>query len=466
MPVSDMSAIDAAWLRMDRPTNLTIITSVMWFARPPDWEAVEELLRERLVARFPRFSQLAVEPRIPLGMPQWEDDPDFDLRRHVHRHTLSVPGDEASLEAFVATLQSTPLDRDRPLWSAHLVDGFGDGAAIVWRIQHCIVDGVSLARVLLSLGDHAPEAGIAAEVKRHPPRLPAVAGRVAPVMLAGRTLAAATAREARYAVAHPGRILRGRIVGVDARALAKIARTGPDTPTVLKGPLGIPQRTSWTTPMSLDEVKQIGRPTGATVNDVALAALAGALRDHLAARGSLVEEIRAYMPFNLRPPQEPIPRELGNRFGLVFLTLPIGVAARRERLACVQQRMSEIKRSGEGRVVFDGLSLMGIWPTPNARLWTDLFSAKATVVVSNIVGPDEPIRLAGVTVIGLLIMAPRSGSVGLGVTIFSYNGRVTFGVNADAALVPHPDELLRGVVAELRALRRLGTVPTPAQSAV
>src|ERR1019366_6993788 len=109
------------------------------------------------------------------------------------------------------------------------------------------------------------------------------------------------------------------------------ARTRSHTPTVLKGPRSVPQRTTWTTPVSLQEVKQIGRPSGATVNDVALAALAGALRDYLTARGSLVEEIRAYMPFNLRPPQEPIPRELGNLFGLVMLTLPIGVAAPRGR---------------------------------------------------------------------------------------------------------------------------------------
>ena len=197
-------------------------------------------------------------------------------------------------------------------------------------------------------------------------------------MLAGRKLATAIARETRDAVAHPGGILRGRIAGVDTRSLAKIARTGPDTPTVLKGPLSVPQRTSWTTPMSLEDVKRIGRPTGATVNDVALAALAGALRDYLAARGSLVEEIRAYMPFNLRPPDEPIPRELGNMFGLVFLTLPIGVAARRERLACVQRRMTEIKRSGEGRVVFDGLCVMGISPPGSGRLSIDFFSAKAT----------------------------------------------------------------------------------------
>jgi len=460
--VSDMSAIDAAWLRMDRPTNLAIITSVLWFARPPDWDAVEELLRERLVDRFPRFRQRAVEPRIPIGMPRWEEDPRFELGRHLHRHRLPAPGDQAALEAFVATLQSTPLDRDKPLWSAHLVDGFGDGAAIVWRIQHSIVDGISLGRVLLSLSDHTPEAGIAPDAKQDTPPLPAVAGYAAPAMLAGRKLTAAIARETRYAVAHPGGILRGRIAGVDTRSLAKITRTGPDTPTVLKGPLSVPQRTSWTTPMSLDEVKQIGRPTGATVNDVALAALAGGLRDYLAARGSLVEEIRAYMPFNLRPPGEPIPRELGNLFGLVILTLPIGVAARRERLACVQRRMTEIKRTGEGRVAFDGLCMIGISPFGGERLSIDFFSAKVTMVVSNMVGPNEPIRLAGVPVKGMLIMAPRTGSVGLGVSIFSYNGRVTIGVNADAGLLSDPDELLRAIVVELRALRRLTTAQSPA----
>ena len=277
----------------------------------------------------------------------------------------------------------------------HFLDGFGDGAAVVWRIQHCIVDGVSLARVLQALGDNAPEAGIAPEVKRHTPRLPSVAGRAAPVMLAGRTLAAATARETRHAVAHPRRILRGQMARVDTRSFVKIARTGPDTQTVLKGRLGAPQRTTWTTPMSLDDVKQIGRPSGATVNDVALAALAGALRGYLVARGSLVEEIRAYMPFNLRPPEEPIPRELGNMFGLVFLTLPIGVASRRERLARVQRRMTEIKRSGEGRVAFDGLCAIGISPRGSERLSIDFFSAKATLVVSNIAGPDKPICLAG-----------------------------------------------------------------------
>lgn len=154
--------------------------------------------------------------------------------------------------------------------------------------------------------------------------------------------------------------------------------------------------------------------------------------------------------------------QLGNLFGLVILALPIGVDDRRERLACVQRRMSEIKRTEEGRVAFDGLCMMGISPPGSERPLMDFFSAKTTVVVSNMPGPEKPIRLAGVTVKGMLIMAPRTGTVGLGVSIFSYNGRVSFGVSADAGLVPHPDELLRAIVAELRALRRLATAPSRA----
>ena len=122
--------------------------------------------------------------------------------------------------------------------------------------------------------------------------------------------------------------------------------------------------------------------------------------------------------------------------------------------------MADIKRSEEGRLAFDGLRALVVWPRGSERLAIDFFSSKATVVVSNMPGPAQPIRLAGVTVKGMFVMAPRSGSVGLSVTIFSYNGRVTFGVNADAALLPHPSELIGGIVAELRALRHLQSAPS------
>lgn len=156
-----MSHADAAWLHMDQPTNLMVITAVIWFDERPDWERVRETVRRRLVERFPRFRQRVVEGRTPLSGPHWEDDTDFDLDLHLHRVALPAPGDREALQAFVADLMASPLDPSKPLWHVQLVDGYGDGAAVVFRIHHCIADGIALARVMLSLTDETVDAGIA-----------------------------------------------------------------------------------------------------------------------------------------------------------------------------------------------------------------------------------------------------------------------------------------------------------------
>lgn len=142
-----MAAADAAWLRMDRPTNLMVVTSVMWFDDPLDWDAVRELLDSRVIARFPRFSQRVVEDH---GL-FWEDVEDFDLSDHLHPVRLPDPGDQEALETFTSSLISVPLPHDRPLWDLYLVDPYGDGCALVFRMHHAIADGVALARLLLSL---------------------------------------------------------------------------------------------------------------------------------------------------------------------------------------------------------------------------------------------------------------------------------------------------------------------------
>jgi WS/DGAT/MGAT family acyltransferase len=151
-----MAAGDAAWLHMDRETNRMIVNSVMWFDEPLDWAAVRSLLHERLIRRFPRFSQRVVDR--PTGV-WWEDDETFDLDLHLHRVALPAPGTVADLQRYVSGLVGTALPRNRPLWEIHFVDGFrGEGSAIVSRIHHCIADGVALSRVMLSLTDDKHEA--------------------------------------------------------------------------------------------------------------------------------------------------------------------------------------------------------------------------------------------------------------------------------------------------------------------
>jgi diacylglycerol O-acyltransferase / wax synthase len=129
MSAQRMSNADAAWLHMDRPTNLMVVNALLWFDEPVDVDRVREILRSRLVEPFPRFRQLVTEPRLGIGAPSWEDDPDFNLDRHVHHLAVPAPGGKRALEELASDLIACPLGRRKPLWDMYLVDGFGGG----WR---------------------------------------------------------------------------------------------------------------------------------------------------------------------------------------------------------------------------------------------------------------------------------------------------------------------------------------------
>lgn len=447
-----MSNADAAWLHMDRPTNLMVVNGLMWLDGPVDVERAKAIVRERLVERFPRFRQRVAEPHLGLGVPSWQDQPDFDLDLHVHRLALPAPGDTAALQELVGDLMAQPLDRSRPLWDMYLVEGYGEGTAIVSRMHHCIADGIALTRVLLSLTDDQPDAGVAARERAGGDRgrLDAV---VAPVRF-GAHLADAALHEGFALASHPRSELPsflGRAV-TDVRTLGKLLLTGSDPKTVFKGELGVARKVTWTDRIELDDVKAIGHATSTTVNDVLLAAVSGALHRYMAGRGDSAEEIRAMVPFNLRPLDQPLPRELGNRFGLVYLTLPVGEATPAARLADVHQRMDRIKRTPEGVLSYAILGVIGTTPVQIERRLIDVFAPKTTAVMTNVPGPRRPIYFAGTKVSGILGWVPASGSIGMGVCIFSYDGGVTIGLQVDPRLVPDPEAIVTGITAELAAL--------------
>lgn len=148
--------VDTIWLNMDRPENLMVIDSVMWFDEPVDWERLKQVLQHRLVDRYPVFSQRPVDPSLGLGLPHWEDDPDFSLAHHVHHRTLPQPGNELALQRYVEQQMHHTLDRGHPLWEVHLLDGFESGSAVVMRFHHALADGIALAQVMLSLTDDTP----------------------------------------------------------------------------------------------------------------------------------------------------------------------------------------------------------------------------------------------------------------------------------------------------------------------
>jgi WS/DGAT/MGAT family acyltransferase len=228
----------------------------------------------------------------------------------------------------------------------------------------------------------------------------------------------------------------------------------PDPKTAYKGKLGLAKRAAWSETISVEDVKVVGRALGCTVNDVLLTAMAGGLRRYLASHGGAPPGLnfRAAMPVNLRPLERMA--DLGNQFGLVFLSIPVGIEDPVERLAELKRRSSKLKRSLEPLVVLWILKTMGSLPVWVHNLVVRIFAAKTTAVMTNVPGPRKPLYLAGRKIRDIFFWVPQSGRVGLGISIFSYAGQVRLGVGTDAGLVPDPQVLVDGFHDEFEALYR------------
>ncbi|MGZ4665522.1 MAG: wax ester/triacylglycerol synthase family O-acyltransferase [Frankiaceae bacterium] len=463
-----MSAVDAAWLHMDRPTNLMVINAVTWLDAPVDWEAVAKIVEERLVRRFPRFRQRVVESALPFPALYWEDDPHFSVEHHIHHVALPAPGGTRALQSFVGDLMSVPLDRTKPLWHMYFVDGYGEGCAAMTRIHHCVGDGVALARVLLALSDEwvaGPDLAAAARPAERPQGLTGLLGTLTRPTAAGVRAADAMVHEGIEVLTHPSKLRDIAALGHnDTAALAKLTLTPPDARTVFRGPGVVSKRAVWAEPLPLTDVQAIGRPVHATVNDVLLSAVSGAIGRYLDRRGGRVDNLRTFIPFNIRPPDQPLPATLGNKFGLIFLDLPVGIRDPLARLAELSRRMEAAKRSPEAAVSYGLIEGMGLTPAEVEKQVLDFFTAKASAVMTNVPGPREPLRLAGVRVGGVIAWAPRTGDMPIGLSIFSYAGEVVVGLSVDAALVPQPETILTGIEEELQALRLLSAPREPAST--
>jgi diacylglycerol O-acyltransferase len=438
-----VSAIDAAWLRMEEPANLMMVTGVLLFEGRVDPDRLRAVVEERLLP-FARFKQRVQEPMLGIGMPRWVTDERFDLDAHLHHVALPAPGDKTMLESLVSDLMSTPLDFSKPLWQFHLVEHSG-GGALVSRIHHAIADGMALVQVLLSLTDTTPRP----RRQRRSPAHDEAAAAGPDLLRAGRWLAQAGFGLVR----DPAEAVRLAGLGAGAAAtLARIALLAPDPPTALKGRLGVMKRAAWSEPIPLAEVRAAGARAGCTINDVLVTAAAGALRRYLDARGDELDglDVRAALPVNLRPADQA--HRLGNQFGLVFLSLPLGMADPRERLAEVKRRMDQLKSSLQPVVAFGALAGIGILPTRLQPLPVQFFGSKASLVLTNVPGPRERLYLAGEPVQRAMFWVPQSGRLGLGISILSYAGEVLVGVAADAGLIPDPQVIVDAFHAEIEAL--------------
>ncbi len=426
--------VDTIWLNMDRPENLMVIESLMLLESVPDWDRVVDVVRTRMVEPYPVFRERPVPPHRPWNMPRWEPDPDFRLERHLHRVRLPAPGDDAALQRYVDRHLHRPLDRGHPLWEAHLIEGYGDGAAVFYRVHHSLADGIALTRVVLSLTDPAPRG-------KRPAVLP-LPGNAGGLPSLARSLVPRGVLDVGRLAVRTGQV-----------AAALLLTRNPDS--VLGGQPELRKRVVWSEAFPLEDLKSVGRLCGATLNDVLMSAVAGAMHRYQVEQGAEPVDLTTMVPVNVRPLDRELPAELGNRFALVFFTFPSAVAAPLQRLAETKRRMDWLKRSPESVMTFGLIMAIGRTVADVERYVVDFFANKAIGVTTNVAGPTEIRHFAGTPVTGILGWVPGSGHHTVGVCIFTYAGTVRVGFRVDAARVRRPQRLLAAFETELSDLVEL-----------
>ncbi len=451
-----LSNVDAAWLHMEDRTNLMVITAVMAFHEPLDFKDVKTVLEDRFIC-FDRFRQRVVEGGAPFLGPRWVEDEHFNMKSHLIRLGLPKPANKDELEELVSTLASTPLDPTKPLWPFHFIDNYRGGSALIGRIHPCIGDGIALIRVLLSMTDDSPTGYKPTKRPRRRRRTQAAGFWLPEVVNEAfytvRKITGQVVESGVEVLTTPGKLMSLADEAAQATGvLARLASMPADPKTCFKGPLATQKRCAWSEIMPLDAVKAFSKEVGATINDVLLAGVSGALRHYLIDSGERDLDgmnIRATVPVNLRP--EGPPGELGNLFGLVFLSLPVGLPTRMARLRELKKRMDVIKNSSEAIVTFGVLNAVGMASAEIESAAIGFFGAKATAVMTNVPGPPHEIYLAGKAIRSMMFWVPQAAHLGLGVSILSYAGQVRLGVISDAGLIPRPAAIIEHFEKEMNA---------------
>ena len=430
--------VDSVWLEMDQPDNLMIVEGLMVVDGDLDRETYVELMRTRVVDVFPRFRQRAAWSWLPWPSRWWQDDPDFDLDRHITEETLPEPGDDAVLQAHLAGYLSRALDQRHPPWEVHLIHGYAGGTAIYTRLHHALADGTALMRVIMSLVDEEPPSVTVEE--------------------SGSSLLR-TATGVVRALPGAGRFVTTPMVAehlVMARRPASPLSVAPHHDKVAV----------WAPPIEVADLRPLRHATGTTVTDVMMSALAGSLRRWLAEHGAdPTDDLPTMVPVDLRGSAALKPDALGNQFALVLLDLPTSVDTALGRLIETSLRMRALKESPEAWLTYSLLQAMGFLHARVRGLVTDFFAHKATGVTTSVRGPDEPLHLVGLPITRLWAWAPMSADQSFSTSIIGYAGQIHLGFKVDATAVPDPQVLVAGVLAELAELMALAPPEAEVRSA-
>src|SRR5262249_8547615 len=420
-----LSSMDAAFLYYERPVQRLHVGSLSLLDGPVPYDAFTDLTVQRL-ATLPRYRQRPVRPALDWALPSWQDVPRFDPRHHIRHVGVPPPGGDAELHALVDELMAAPLDPDSPLWETYLIDGLADGrAAILNKIHHCMIDGVSGAQLLEVLTDPGAEPGIV-------PPTPS------PML---RTHGSDGARpwSARAAV----------------EAVTTLARWAlePTSRLPFNGPISAERRLRWTT-LSLERLLAVRGAVGCKLNDVVLSVIAGGLRRWLAAHAVAADRlcVRALVPVGVRTAGSELP--LGTLVSAMFPVLPVDIADPVERVHKVAVHMNDLKDRGQAHATGLLMALAGALPAPVSALLGRMLPSwpMINVVCTNVPGPREARYVLGRRIVGIHPIVPLFEGLGLGFAILSYADQISIAACADPAQVPDVESVTDAIATEFEAL--------------
>jgi diacylglycerol O-acyltransferase / wax synthase len=451
----DASFVDAE--DQDRQASFAIASIAVFEGPAPSYEEFLTSIAGRLPL-VPLYRRKLRKVPFGLGPPVWVDDPNFDLRYHVRQTALPAPGGDQELRRLMARVMTQRLDRDYPLWEYWLVEGLDQGRwALISKVHHCMVDGVSGTDLYRVIFDASPEPAPPPAADDRP--VPAEPSALELAARAGLNAALLPLREGnavRRAVANPRATFRQ---SADAlRGMVKMTGTlWPAPRSSLTGPIGRQRRYTWAR-ASLEDVKTIKQELGGTVNDVFLAAISSGFRALLLARG---EEPAASMVPSLIPVSVRSEGEEGiyeNRVSAIVADLPVHIADPAERLAAVRTQVSALKASKESAAGETMVSLGRFAPFALASMFVrfafSLPQREIVTVTTNVPGPRQPLYGLGRRLVEIIPYVPIATTLRTGVAIFTYCGNVTFGITGDYLTTPDVEVLARGIeegVAELLA---------------
>ncbi len=444
-----LSTLDAGFLEAedaDRHVSLAVGGLAVVEGPAPDQDALMAALAQRVRA-CPRFGQrLRLHP-LDLGAPEWVDDPDFEIGRHVRRTALPQPGGDRELFGLIADLMARRLDRDRPLWEIWAIEGLADGKwAMLTKLHHCMADGIAATHILAGLCDDDISDSYASHIHaaKESESQDMVQGgfSINPLNVLGGLWNASTTITAGVARAAQGA----------AEIAAGLLRPGTSS---LNGPISDLRRYSGAR-VPLADIEQVCRKFSVTFNDVALAAITESFREILIQRGERPrpDSLRTLVPVSMRSTSAM--GETDNRVSMLLPYLPVEQENPVQRLRMVHSRLKRAKASGQSQAGNAFLSIANRVPFP-LTAWAVRFLMRlpqrgVVTVATNVPGPRRPLKIMGRGVVGMFPVPPIALQLRTAVAMLSYADDLFFGILADYDVVSDVDQLARGIEAAVARL--------------